>query len=491
MHKEILILSWLDGQMRFLFARNGKSVANWECSAEVEELGEDTLKLSSLLRTAVQETGYKGKNVGMILQHSQLTQQLLSTPPAKGRDLEIFLERQVDQLKVTDEDVVMSWIETEPIKTSKGLVLCLLPKHLQEYLIAECREAGLHLLALAPPTCVLGSEFSSLPIEDDKVAMLAARIGNTTTAVVARRDGTLFLARRLRCNWSDSKDRLNSELNRSTIFLRQQYGLDIDSIWLAGDGASEHAEAMRSVEDLQVKVSPIELTPFYWAERMLFFDPNDESNLVSREQRDAPKRKLFLRITGAVIGLLLLLSFGIVGLIEFQMKSETRALELLRPKGDNLTKQKIDLEQRFKDLEENKEISRLVNEERLPPVPGWFLNYLAMSLPDELVLTKVQVQRVDSLTEEKANAAPPEGIWKARLEGAGMVSAEMPPAQIRAAFKSYSELLEHEPFFLQITDATKYFAPRSVEAWISTDGTTSAKSNEFFIEGIIAGSIVR
>lgn len=496
MHKEILILSWLEGKMRFLFARDGKSVAKWECTAEVEELGEDSLKLSSILRTAIEETGYKGKNVFVILQHSQLTQQLVSTPPAKGRDLEIFLERQVDQLKVSDEEVVMSWMETEPIKASKGLVLCLFPKPLQEYLIAECREAGLHLLALTSPTCVLLGDISSLPIDENKVAMLAARIGNTTAVVVGGRDRTLFLARFLRCSWGDSGERLNSELNRSTIFLRQQYGKDIDGIWLAGDGANEHAVQMRSVKDgpeeeLQVSVCPTELTPYYWAEQMLQFDPEDVSNLICREQRDAPKRKLFIRITGAVIGLLLMLSIGVVGLIEFQMKNETRALQLLKPKGENLAKQKIELEQRMKDLEENREICRLVTEGCLPPVPGWFLNHLAVSLPDALVLTKVEVRRVDSLTEDKANAAPPEGVWKVRLEGAGLVTLERPPARIKAALKGYMESLEDKPFFLQITDATKYFAPRSVRAWISTDGTTAAKSNEFFVEGIIAGSIVR
>ena len=166
-------------------------------------------------------------------------------------------------------------------------------------------------------------------------------------------------------------------------------------------------------------------------------------------------------------------------------------MDALKPKATRLEKRKKHLGQQFADLDESKEICRLVEEERLPPVPGWFVSHLAASLPKELVLTQVEVQRIDSLTEEKAGVAPPEGLWKARLEGSGIVTDEIPPSQTKTALESFSRSLELGPFFLEITDATRHFSPRAPQSWISTEGTTVAGSNEFFIEGLMAGSIIR
>ncbi|MFT4637934.1 MAG: hypothetical protein ACI8T1_001250 [Verrucomicrobiales bacterium] len=503
MHKEILILSWLDGQMRFVFGRNGETVAKWECLGEPEDLGKETFKLSTALRIAVKETGFTGKNFGLVLEHGKLTQQLLSTPPAKGRDLELYIERQVDQLKVVDAAVAISWMETEPIKTSKGLMLYLFPTSLREKLIAECREAGLHLLILVAPTALLNSEIAKLSIADDEIVMIAAQMGQSTAVVIGGKEGAFFLARSLRCNWKESPERLNSELNRSTIFLRQQFGKDIGSVWLVGDGADEHAEQMRlgtdeNVEqmrggsDLSVKVSPVGVTPYYWAEQMLTFSPETDANVINSEQRNEPRRKMLLRITGGVICLLIIMSLSVVALIEFQIRNATKELEASKPNETRLMREKDDLERQFESLRVNKEIARLVQEEKLPPVSGWFLSYLATMVPSELVLTKVEVRRVDNLTKEDgAKDAPPEGLWKARLEGVGIVTTEIPPNRVKVAFKSFSHDLTVSPFHLVITDKTKQFTPRSIGSWISTDGTAAANASQFYIEGVMRGNTIR
>ena len=396
----------------------------------------------------------------------------------------------------------MAWMDTEPIKSSKGLVLSLFPRPLQEKLIAECREAKLHLLLLIAPTVLLREHLADLPIDDDGVAMIAARTGNKTSVLIGRKGGEFFLARTLRCNWSDSPQRLNSELNKSTIFLRQQYGRDIDSIWLTGEGAAEHMQRMQGGEDeqggpglaaeLPVKVSPVEHNNNFWGRLMARVPADTPANLISREQRDAPRRKLFVRISCGSIGLLVLLSLAIVGLIEVQIKQASGALGAIKSKEQQLAAQKVDIERRFLDLKENQEISRLVVEERLPPVPGWLLNYLGASLPRELVLTRIEIHRVDSLTESRSKVlAPPEGLWEMRLEGVALVTAKTPPAQVKTAFENFSEQLQAGPFYLEIEDSTKYFAPRSVASWISTSGTPAAKANQFFIQGVMRGNTIR
>lgn len=488
--------------MRFVSGQNGEAVSTWECPGEPEDLGKESFNLPSVLRTAVQETGFKGRHIGMVLEHGKLTQQLLSTPPAKGRDLELYIARQVDQLKVVDEEVSMSWVETNPIKESKGLVLYLFPKPLREKLIVDCREAGLHLLMLVAPTALLGSDLAELPIADDEIAMIAAQAGQTTAIVIGGRGGAFFLARSLRCIWNDSPRRLNSELNRSTIFLRQQYGRDIDSVWLVGDGAEQHAqqmslgddesvEQMRSGTRFSINVSPARFSPYYWAERLLAFSPESDANVIDREQRNAPRRKMFVQISGGVICLLLVLSLAVVALVEFQIRSATKELAALQSKDLSLKGRKEKLEQQLDRLEEEKEIIRLVGEEQLPPVSGWFLSHLAGVLPEELVLTKVEVHRVDQLTEEGADKAPPEGSWEARLEGFGIVTSEAPPDKVKGAYQSLCDELVAGPFNFEITDRTDQFAPRSLESWISTNGTPADNAKQFYIQGVMGGNTIR
>ncbi|MCB1099516.1 MAG: hypothetical protein KDN22_28350, partial [Verrucomicrobiae bacterium] len=341
------------------------------------------------------------------------------------------------------------------------------------------------------PTALLVDAVAELDMGEEQIAAFAARVGISTTIVVGRQSGNVFLARSLRCNWDDSPERFESELNRSAIFMRQQFGLDIDCVWLAGPGSEAQSLRMLPEAALPIRVCPTELSAQYLGAQLLKLDPECSANLIDREQRDAPKRRLFVRISGGVIGLLLALSLLIAVLIEYQLHSETRTLAILQPKAAKLEEQKATLEKKFKNLNEHKEITTLLLEKRLPPVPGWLLSHITEVLPEELVITKVEVNRVDMLTQVGASAVPPEGIWRARVEGQGIPSKKVAPADVKAAYKHFSEALESGPFHMQITSATKHYAPRSIEGWIYTDGAPVDKSYQFFIEGVMEGSTVR
>ena len=70
MDKNILCLSWLNGQIKALAVRNGSIVKAWERTTMVEDFS----TFSDVLKEAVSETGYDGKDVALVLSHSRLTQ---------------------------------------------------------------------------------------------------------------------------------------------------------------------------------------------------------------------------------------------------------------------------------------------------------------------------------------------------------------------------------------------------------------------------------
>jgi hypothetical protein len=86
MPEKTLSISWLNGQLKFMHVREDLTVATWECSGRMEDLGTPALDLPALLREAVQKTDYAGTNVALVLEHPRLIHQLVAMPPAQGKE---------------------------------------------------------------------------------------------------------------------------------------------------------------------------------------------------------------------------------------------------------------------------------------------------------------------------------------------------------------------------------------------------------------------
>jgi len=180
---------------------------------------------------------------------------------------------------------------------------------------------------------------------------------------------------------------------------------------------------------------------------------------------------------------MMLTSIAVYAWIEMGVQAEIRGVAKLKPKLENLEKQKKDLEERFAEVESKGKVAQAIDDHRLPPVPGWFLSYTVNQAPAELVLTKLQVTRVDKIADAKGG--PEAGFWNVRLEGAAAANlgeADLP--KVVAAFQRFHEALASGPFHVKITDRTKVFAPRlgNTAGWTVTG---SDNPNQFFIEGVM------
>jgi hypothetical protein len=513
MPEKILSFSWLNGQLKFLHIREDLTVATWECSGRVEDLGTPALDLPALLREAVQQTGYTGSNVALVLEHPRLIHQLVDMPPAQGKDQLLYIERLVNQWKISEEQMAWGWQPAESIKVNKGLVLYMFPQLLQDQLIRDCREAGLHLQIMVSTTVVLASQLAELPLADGEVVLLAAEIEGETAVVVGRKQGPVFSERSLRHCWQKDPARVVLEINRSILFVKQQFGADVRSICFFGPGAQQQSELMAPEAQVPVSVSPVVFTPCYWAEQLLKISPNAFPNLVSQRQREAPRRRALARLTAILTAALLVVpSLALSSWIEFRVWSQSTAVAKMKPQEFRWQSQKEDLQKRMADLEQKKHLIQLIDGQKPPPIPGWVLAYIANIIPEELLLTELQVKRMDDISEvvgaapatksasrakpAKVNLngvpeAPVGGLWSLRLVGDGKATAsvgETPAPNILEAFERWANQLTTGPLRLKITKKTLPAAQTGKSAEWLMSGSQSLgvpRRPPFIIEGVM------
>ncbi len=438
MDQTILGISWLNGQFKAVAVHKGTVTGRWECPEPVEDFAE----LTTILPEAIRETGYTGSNVGFVLVHARLTHQLVETPPAKGWVLERFIRRRANQLKPFATDAVWSYEPTPATKRARGLVLHLFPKPMFNQLLRGCEEAELHPVRVCPATAVLKSHLRALPIEADEVVLLSAETAGSTTLIIGRKNGEIFLGRSIVASWDTSLDRIVVNIQRTLLYVEQQFGVTVNSIWLFGEGAQEHADMMKEMLPLPIKVSPLELRADYWVEESLNVPAADSSNFISAELQTAPQRRVMLTVTGIMIAALLLSSLVTAGLIEGHVRSQKRAIDAARLKAASLQEQKQQWQKRHEQLDQQKEFVRIVSDEKIPPAPNWFLGYLSDVLPDELVLTQVQVRRGEDL-------------WSVQLAGTLQpTNNPAPPTALSQAVAALTNQLASGPFHLNITRCT-------------------------------------
>ena len=481
MHKDLLVFTWLNGKVRFVSISRGQPVATWEPEQQVDS--EDPAVLQALISEAIKQTDYTGKQLAIVLEHAKLTQQLQETPPATGRDLDLFIERQVDSLKIFEEKAAWSYHVGHPTRGSNSVILYLLPESLRTALITATKAAGLHLIILTAPSALFYPLIADLQMDEQETVLLAVEIQGTTSLVAGRKDGELYLTRSLHYSWESDADRVASQINRSTVFIRQQFGADIARIHLVGNGADEAATAMKEKVSAPITTEASGVASSSWPLLVASFPPRMSANLITRQQQQAPGRRIQNIITTSVLGVLSVASIAVSLSVEMRVYNAHRQVLSFQQKLGDLRIQKADLDKGFKALHEEAKLANFIKNKQLPPIPAIFLSYLSGVFPQELLLTKLHVRRVDPFSGDKN--APKQGRWSVRLEGSvsWQATGDEDPAAARNAYATLARELSNGPFRLSITEKTRLFDPqRHKPTW-----STSAKdeTDHFFIEGVV------
>ena len=79
-HVTTLSVSWLNSQFKALAVHRGVVEGTWDHTGPVEGVEQ----FEALIREAIQQTGYHGQTVSLLVAHPRLAQQLVDAPPAKA-----------------------------------------------------------------------------------------------------------------------------------------------------------------------------------------------------------------------------------------------------------------------------------------------------------------------------------------------------------------------------------------------------------------------
>ena len=504
-HQTTLSVSWLDGHVRALAVHKGSVENSWECPDPVPEAA----GLGGVLRQAVAETGYKGSSVSLTLAHPRLGQQLLSVPAARSTNLLRFIERQMQSLlylgvppdlqptlvryiqrqaqnlKAFDGDAAWCFEYAMPVDGATGILLHLFPRQILDTLIDECTKADLHLTSVVPATAVLQSQLQHLAASPNDVAMLVGDLGHSTAVVVGRPNGQVLLSRVLAGHWAENASRVLVDLQRTALFVKEEYGVNVASVWLFGTDSREHLAQVQVETGIPTGESPVAWDPFYWARTVLLLAPEISPNFISREQLNAPKERLWLKLVAVGAMLLVPLCLGTTYYLERLVRDERANLKNLQTRIADVEKRRAELQAFAAQLEAKQQLVKLVAERRVAPVPGWFLGYLSETVPSELLLTNVQVTRQ-------------EDQWHLKLAGVLQPSTNEPPATLLSnAVAQLRQRLATGPFhvaFLSETNRPANTPPvaartPALASWVAQLSAIAAgrdsSSERFTLEGVM------
>jgi cell division protein ZapA (FtsZ GTPase activity inhibitor) len=171
--------------------------------------------------------------------------------------------------------------------------------------------------------------------------------------------------------------------------------------------------------------------PFYWATEAAKLRIEQTPNLVSRELREQPQRRIFATAIVVITTLMIIASLLASSYFLAQTRQEAATARTIERDVQRLQTTRADLEKLDHELSRKKQVIHLILGERPPPIPAWFLAYLNEATPPELVVTNFHIAREEDYykvqlggTLQKglppsanAQASDPVDLLKARLAG--------------------------------------------------------------------------
>ncbi len=477
-----LSVSWINSQFKAVAVHRGVVEATWEHPEPVE----GTTHFEALIREAVEKTGYHGLSVSLLLAHPRLVQQLVEVPPVKGSALRKILQRQAQQQKMVAGEA--AWACQSLVAGGKGdqrVVMHLFPRMLLNHLVQGCHRNGLYLVSVLPTAAVLQQQIRQFPLGKTDVVLLAAETVGSTTVAIGAGDGRVLLARTLPGTWNDNAERLALDLNRTVLFVNQQYGVSINrGIWLFGPGAQEQLKTVQQHLQLPVDTSPATYNPFYWATEALKLRPSSSPNFITPELQKAAQRQAFAKVVAVATLFLVLALVAVSVYASLQSRQERENIRILNEQYNRLQTQKNDLLQHGAELARRRHVASLVLDNRPPPVPVWLLGYLSEVTPSELVITNLHVKH-----EEDA--------WRVYLAGTYQAAIREPtPELLSDALTAFSQRLSNGPFHLRVISEKEKLAAKPkpslvgglIPSWVAnvSSGVQAKNSaSEFALEGVM------
>jgi hypothetical protein len=402
--KTMLGVSLIHGQFRALAVVKGQTVGTWVCPDPIETFDD----LGPVLAEAIRATNFPGKRVGFLVEDLSCVHQYHLVPPMKTADLEVYLERMAAQEKVCEGPGVWRYRKAQAGRGRTGFLLDVWPKDHVDHLVRACQEQNLNPIQMFPLSAVFVDQVLTVGAEPEEVVLLITRAWDRVVFVVATGDGKPLFDRFLMSSDEAGLDheRIGREVTRSLLFTTQQLGQRVSQVWVMGEGDQLTAEGLQPHVTVPVIPSPILPDPAYWIWVSLTLAANHPSNFIPLEVRKAPQRRIMRKVSAGVMVGLACLSISTTGVIEGIIDQGQKVKDWVEPRTQALTRERDTWQSRYAELADIRMKAETLKAQYQPPIPAWFMSYLANVVPQDLILTHVAVRQT-------------EGRWVVEMKGQG------------------------------------------------------------------------
>ncbi len=390
--KNVLSITLFQGWMRALKLDKSGNEKTWSAEKRVYSFEE----IRDALKDAVYFTGSKGCSANIILDHDQLRHKAIDIPSMNSKDTHDYIARKVNQFKEFDGEATFSYQKTSR-KNKEHISINFIPLSFIDDLKQACMDAGVFLMLIIPFLRVREQQFRELSIGKNEVAAIVVSMYDKVSLLIGKNDGSIFSDRSLKADLDNHEDieRISKEVQRSILYNKQQFGESVVLVKLSEHFNDNVLQCFTENLDIPIGWLPPKPSRFYWNSELLSFSFYDKANLLLGRSRNEVIIRKYTRSAIVLVIALLVGSVLTSAVAEYWLYKERKLLVENKPQIIELRNSRRLLLERKAKLDQLRNTVKVMNDERLPPVPGWFLAYLCNKVPNGLVLTKAQISHKD------------------------------------------------------------------------------------------------
>lgn len=389
---DTLGIVWVHGGFHAATFRRQHLEKSWTSPTSVRTVEEFTTALDDALTA----TGFGASEMFLVLGHESFVHQMENAPPFSESAARTYLRGRVERFEKEHESVLWVSQRAASVRKDSTYVLHMLPGSFYYQLNQALLARRLDLTRILPLLVPLQLELGTLGEAKDQPVLVAAEAGDATAVFVMRPGGEMLFSRTTMVSWKSEPARVAVEINRSLLYAKQQFGATVDRLWLLGsDAESARADvAAKCGATKQINVRPAGAED--WLRIVAKLSPRHPINLVAGYLRQKRRRQFYRRLMLAGCWLVLaLLAFDAWNKDQSWSTEKTRLRALAADEAE-MHAEHMRLAQRNDEAERQRTFARQVVDDRLPPVPGKFLAYVAGILPREARLSDFSVKWDDS-----------------------------------------------------------------------------------------------
>lgn len=385
-------VAWLNGHLE-LSAESARGAESWSAPGLVQTSDE----LAAALKEGTKALGVAGGSAALLLAHAQLAHAVVEVPPASGSVVRRLLDREAERLKPFAGPAVWRDEAAASVDSRAARLLHLFPRCWHDDLVGAFRRNGFDLKFIHPV-----SETVRKLAGNGSPGLFAALIPGALILTVGRADGPL-LVRSVPLS-DPTAEKVLGEIRRTLSFTRQQYSVAVERVGLSGPAPI--------LDSLKARLSDAGITvdgchpdlPGQWAQRARSYTNSTQTNLLTHEQRQAPRRRAVFRWSRGLGLLVLLLAIGLSAVSEGvrrQGLADLQDLEIQRRQWETRLGESRRL---IEELRWQRQWTATWDAATRAPLHRWLPAVLADALPVGLVVTNLAL-------------TPAETGWQVALTG--------------------------------------------------------------------------